>query len=318
MKLHEDKAAFRVLLSEINRQTGYRMDILEKDYYVTLILHELADKQSQGLKAYFKGGTALYKALRNIRRFSEDVDLSVDTRECSRSKSDKMLRQATKEYQSLTRDPSQGQTERSVVIAVYTYTPEMEYDSEDVLQRFGKLKIEATSFTISEPYEPLEIAPMIYEYAMPDQKKILEQTYDVKPFNILTMTLERIFIDKLFAAEAYSRTATIPHRAFDAAKHIYDLCILVDHPRIRTFLQSHDDMERILKIRMTEEENRLDGIPGVRLDDFSFFLDSMENPLIVQAYQTMQNQYVSQKKDRISIETVINQLKKLSNLLRPI
>gem|GEM_PF-4301087 len=36
MKLHEDKAAFRVLLSEINRQTGYRMDILEKDYYVTL------------------------------------------------------------------------------------------------------------------------------------------------------------------------------------------------------------------------------------------------------------------------------------------
>jgi len=62
MKLHEDKAAFRVLLSEINRQTGYRMDILEKDYYVTLILHELAEKQSQGLRAYFKGGTALYKA----------------------------------------------------------------------------------------------------------------------------------------------------------------------------------------------------------------------------------------------------------------
>jgi len=315
MKLHEDKAAFRVLLSEINRQTGYRMDILEKDYYVTLILHELADKQSQGLKAYFKGGTALYKALRNIRRFSEDVDLSVDTRECSRSKSDKMLRQATKEYQSLIRDPSQGKTERSVVITVYTYTPEMEYDSEDILQRFGKLKIEATSFTISEPYETLEIAPIIYESATPEQKRILEQNYDVKPFNILTMTLERIFIDKLFAAEAYTRTASMSHRTFDAAKHIYDLCILVDHPRIRTFLQSRDNMEQILKIRMTEEANRLDGIPGVSLNDFRFFHDSMENPIIVQAYETMQSQYVFQKKDRIPTEAVVSQLQILFDLL---
>jgi len=315
MRLHEDKAAFRVLLSDINRQTGYRMDILEKDYYVTLILHELADKQSQGLKAYFKGGTALYKALRNIRRFSEDVDLSIDARECSRSKSDKLLRQATKDYKSLTRDPSQGKTERSVVIAVYTYNPEMEYDSEDVLQRFGKLKIEATSFTISEPYETLEITPIIYESATLEQKKLLAQMYDVKPFDILTMTLERIFIDKLFAAEAYTRTASIPHRAFDAAKHIYDLCILVDHPRICAFLQNRDDMERILKIRMTEEENRLDGIPGVGLNDFSFFVNSMKNPLIVQAYETMQNQYVFQKKDRIPAETVVSQLQKLSDLL---
>lgn len=315
MKLHEDKAAFRVLLSEINRQTGYRMDILEKDYYVTLILHELADKQSQGLKAYFKGGTALYKALRNIRRFSEDIDLSVDTRECSRSKSDKILRQATKEYQSLVRDPSQGKTERSVVIAVYAYSPEMDYDSEDVLQRFGKLKIEATSFTISEPYETMEIAPMIYESATPDQKKILEQTYNVKPFNILTMTLERIFIDKLFAAESYVRTATMPHRAFDAAKHIYDLCILVDHPRIHTFLQSRSDMEQILKIRMTEEENRLDGIPGISLEEFEFFSKAMNNPLIIEAYETMQNQYIFQREDRIPVETVAYELEKLVKLL---
>lgn len=31
----------------------------------------------EGLPAYFKGGTALYKALKTTNRFSEDIDFSV-------------------------------------------------------------------------------------------------------------------------------------------------------------------------------------------------------------------------------------------------
>ena len=49
MNLHLDRDAFRVLIDTIHGRTGYREDVLEKDYYVTLILKELADKQSQGL-----------------------------------------------------------------------------------------------------------------------------------------------------------------------------------------------------------------------------------------------------------------------------
>lgn len=74
MNLHLDRAAFRVLIERIHQRTGYREDVLEKDYYVTLILKELANKQTNGLPAYFKGGTALYKALKTTNRFSEDID----------------------------------------------------------------------------------------------------------------------------------------------------------------------------------------------------------------------------------------------------
>ncbi len=69
----------------------------------------------------------------------------------------------------------------------------------------------------------MEIAPMLYNYANDKQKDILESKYDVKPFSIKTISLERAFIDKLFAAEAYTRASKEPHRAFEAAKHIYDL-----------------------------------------------------------------------------------------------
>ena len=59
MNLHLERSAFRVLLNNIHERTGYRENVLEKDYYVTLILKELANKQANGLPAYFKGGTAL-------------------------------------------------------------------------------------------------------------------------------------------------------------------------------------------------------------------------------------------------------------------
>ena len=104
MNLHLDKDAFGVLIEDIHSRTGYRTDVLEKDYYVALILKELAEKQAAGLPAYFKGGTALYKALKTTNRFSEDIDLSVDARGCSRTQNDKRLEAAAKKYSSLERD----------------------------------------------------------------------------------------------------------------------------------------------------------------------------------------------------------------------
>lgn len=174
MRLHNDKDAFIVLLEDIHDKTGYRLDVLEKDYYVVLILKELAKKQSDGLPAYFKGGTALYKALKTTRRFSEDIDLSVDTRDCSRTQNDKRLENATKKYKKLIRVPEQGKTNRSEVVAVYNYEPVVAYDHNDTLQRFGKLKIEATSFTISDPITDLEISPLLYDLASEEQRKILQ------------------------------------------------------------------------------------------------------------------------------------------------
>lgn len=303
MKLHLDQAAFTVLLDSISTKTGYRTDVLEKDYYVTLILEELAIKQMNGLKAYFKGGTALYKALKTTNRFSEDIDLSVDTRGCSRTQNDKRLEQATKRYDSLPRIPEEGRTNRSEVIAVYHYKPAVSYDYGDALQRFGRLKIEATSFTISEPVMDLQVSTMLYDFADITQRELLESLYSVKPFQIKTMTLERIFIDKIFAAEAYTRKSGDSHRAFEAAKHIYDLAVMAHHPKIEQLYTNEMQMKYLIDIRMTEEKNRLDGVPGVLPRDFIFFSSAQTSEKIRQAYEIMQRQYVMRAEDRISFDT---------------
>ncbi len=316
MKLHLDNAAFRVLIDAIHQATGYREDVLEKDYYVTLILKELADKQAQGLPAYFKGGTALYKALKTTNRFSEDIDLSVDTRECSRTQSDKRLEQATKKYSALSRDAQTGRTNCSEIIAVYEYAPIASYDAEDALQRFGKLKIEATSFTISEPVDSMEIAPMLYDLATDEQRQILKQQYDIAPFQIMTISLERAFIDKLFAAEAYTRKSSDPHRAFEAAKHLYDLAVMSKLPRIQQLYHQPEQMKHLLDIRMEEESNRLDGIPGVVPQEFTFFDGISSNIAIRKAYETMQNQYVLRSSDRITFSDATAAMKQIQQRLQ--
>ena len=288
MKLHQDINAFRVLLEQIHERTGYRTDVLEKDYYVVLMLRELAEKQKAGLPAYFKGGTALYKALKTTNRFSEDIDLSVDTRGCSRSQNDRRLELAAKKYAALDRD---------------------------ALQRFGKLKIEATSFTISEPTASLEIAAMLYDLASQSEQKILLEQYGVAPFSIMTITTERIFIDKLFAAEAYVRRSVEPQRAFEAAKHIYDLAVMIRQPNIQSLLTDDAMVKKLLDIRVEEEAGRLDGIPGVMPQEFTFFDAAAGNDEVRKAYAVMQAQYVLRPENRIEYDAAMAALGEIRDRL---
>ena len=304
-----------MLLSNIHERTGYREDVLEKDYYVMLILEELSEKQQQGLPAYFKGGTALYKALKTTNRFSEDIDISVDTRECSRTQSDKRLEQSAKKYVSLRRNVDESISHRSEVIAVYEYEPVSVFDADDALQRFGKVKVESTSFTISEPVSDLEVSYMIYDLATEQEKAILTDVFGIKPFIVKTITIERIFVDKLFATEAYVLRSDIPHRAFEAAKHIYDLAFMVNQESIIKLLSTNELLKRLLSIRIAEERNRLDGIPDVLPKDFTFFESVAHNNAVKDAYRIMQNQYVLRDVDRIEFDAAISKINQIRILL---
>lgn len=88
-------------------------------------------------------------------------------------------------------------------------------DEVDPLQRFRHVKVEATSFTVSEPFTELEVEPVLYTFASKDQRKIMRENYGLMPFKIQTIKLERIFADKILAAEFYYGRELY----FDVAKH---------------------------------------------------------------------------------------------------
>ena len=66
-----DRKILKSIIRKISRRSNISNFILEKDYYVCLVLKDLSFKQDK-IQAYFKGGTAVYKILDNFKRFSEE------------------------------------------------------------------------------------------------------------------------------------------------------------------------------------------------------------------------------------------------------
>ena len=313
MKLHRDKYSFLNIIGLIHSVTGIREDILEKDYYVTLLLKELSEKQ-ETLPAYFKGGTALYKAQKSIRRFSEDIDLTICIDNCSGSQAKKRLETATKKYISLPRTSRKELEDdrKGSITAVYDYMPLVTVDTDDPLQRFGYVKVEGTSFTVSEPFSTLEIEPVIYTYATEEQRSILREQFGVMPFPIKTIRLERIFVDKIFAAEFYYERDMY----FDVAKHIYDVSVMLNLQPIQDMLGNTDLFLEMSEYKRLEETRRTGSdLADRKFPDFKIFYDISDNTALKDAYQNMQKNYVFSEKDLLTFEFVISQWKKLQEVL---
>ena len=74
--LHNDKDTFEQIILKVSNETGIEASIVEKDYYVTLFLKRIIELQPNII---FKGGTSLSKCYKLINRFSEDIDLNIDS-----------------------------------------------------------------------------------------------------------------------------------------------------------------------------------------------------------------------------------------------
>lgn len=302
MDLHQDKDAFMALLSDIGQRTGIRSDIIEKDYYLTLLLWELSQRQPE-LPAYFKGGTALYKAIGRIKRFSEDIDLTVEIQDCSKSQGKKRLETAANAYKSLRRtaEKERESNHRGSITSVYEYEPVTAIDQDDALQRFGFVKVEATSFTISEPTEQLEISPLLYSEATELQRDILERSFGVRPFTIQTIKMERIFADKILAAEFYYQREML----FDTAKHLYDLVTMLEQERIRRLLSDPEEFVKMLAYKREEEKARIGSdLAQKPFSEFTLFQAFTDDAALDAAFMAMQKIYVFSERDILQPDTM--------------
>jgi predicted nucleotidyltransferase component of viral defense system len=301
MKIHENKELFKEILDLLSIQTNIRADILEKDYYVCLILYELSQKQSE-IKSYFKGGTALYKILNDPKRFSEDIDLTVKINGLSNSQAKKALENSSNKFHSLERlkGDEMEENKKQSITSVYKYNS-LYSIQKDILQRYGKVKVEATSFTISEPVNDINIEPLIFKLSKDfiDIQKYLTE-YDCIPFKIKAISLERIFVDKLLAIEFYFERKEY----FDIAKHIYDIYQMYNLPKIQKMLKDDDFFIMMLSYKRLEETIRIGSDLYYKpLQDFQIF-NNLDETLLKETYNKMLDIYVFNEKDKIDFKDV--------------
>ncbi|MGN0362576.1 MAG: nucleotidyl transferase AbiEii/AbiGii toxin family protein [Bilifractor sp.] len=312
MLLHEDRASFQMIIGRISERTGIQPGIIEKDYYVSLCLSELAGHQKD-VPAFFKGGTCLYKAYLPMRRFSEDIDLTVQTQGMTNSHAKRVLEKSAYGYTCMTRlkDNPMAENRKGSITAVYGYDPAFQVKSQDRLQRYGKLKIESTSFTISELVETRTLSSLIYQYANDEERTVLQQRFDMHPFSLQCIRMERIFADKLLAAEFYLERK----EWFDIAKHVYDLTVMLDQPAIQKMLSDDASFIRMLSYKRREEKVRIGSdLDAKPLADFLLFaMNSRTDAQLQKTFSRMERIYVIHKEDKLPFSKVLDAIDKIKN-----
>ena len=91
-------------LFELITATGEMLNlegsVIEKDYYVTQVIHALAGVESDYFRLIFCGGTCLAKAHKIVSRMSEDVDFKIQVKQMDAVLSKSRLLKELKEFRA--------------------------------------------------------------------------------------------------------------------------------------------------------------------------------------------------------------------------
>lgn len=233
MYLHkEDKELLRDIIVTVSERSGMEASIVEKDYYVTLILRELVKRSPH---VVFKGGTSLSKAYQVIERFSEDIDITFEEHlgEARRRKVKYNLLKPISEELDLPIDNwDRIQSDRDYNHYDFQYSS-LIYPEENILRPY--IKLETALMSCSYPTEEREIHSIIYD-SLKDTDLTILQEYHLEPFSMKTQSLTRTFIDKLFAVCDYY----LLEKAARNSRHLYDIYKLLP------FIVMDDAFEELL------------------------------------------------------------------------
>lgn len=213
--LHDNKELFEQLVLRASETMGIKAEIIEKDYYVTLFLKELVSVMPEII---FKGGTSLSKCYHLIDRFSEDIDLNIETE--------------TK--------PSEGKRKhlKSSIVSVidklnFTLTNSNNVRSRREYNRYlidypsvlgasylkEMLIVETAIYQRAYPTVRKQAGSLIYDYLSANDFSDFIAEYKLEPFELNVQAAERTMIDKLYALADYYLAGTIAEHS----RHIYDI-----------------------------------------------------------------------------------------------
>ena len=217
--LHNNKQLFIDILEACSYHMGMNRAIIEKDYYVTLLLRKIVEKCPEVI---FKGGTSLSKCHKKIFRFSEDIDLGLNVDKATQSMRKNLKYQiieAIKELNFILENEDHIYTRRDF----NRYQVQYPFLEENVsLKPF--LYVETALFLKPFPFEIKQADSYIYRFLKEKNQSEIIEKYNLFPFEVKVQTIDRTFIDKLFALGDYYLIG----KTMGYSRHLYDLYKLFD------------------------------------------------------------------------------------------
>lgn len=217
--LHNNPELFRQVILRASQSTGIKPAIIEKDYYVTAFLKEIVKLQPN---IVFKGGTSLSKCYKLIDRFSEDIDLNIETEagptEGQRRRLKESIVAVIESFGFVLTNPDKVRSRRSYnkYIVDYPTVFDGEYLKENLI-------VETSVYIRAYPTNRMTASSIIYDFLLAQGHKDLIRQYDLAPFELNVQSAERTLIDKVYALGDYY----LDNKITEHSRHIYDLFKLV-------------------------------------------------------------------------------------------
>lgn len=241
MILHNDKDNFELLINATSEFYNVSKAIIEKDYYITLLLKELATRIPHLI---FKGGTSLSKCFKIIDRFSEDIDITLAKENCTASykkRLKKTIIEVCDELNLKILNKDETRSRRSYNCYKVDYKAKYGYEGINNL-----LLVETVFIVKSFPVVIKNATSMIYDYLKDNDRLDIVKHYLLEPFTINVQTLDRTLIDKVYAICDYM----LKNKIDKHSRHIYDLSRLI------SFVKLDENLKEL--INLVREDRKKD------------------------------------------------------------
>lgn len=243
MNLHDHKDVFEELTLGAAQVFGLPQAYVEKDYWVSLVLKRLSSSKYHD-DFVFKGGTSLSKAHGLIHRFSEDVDLALINRGLSGGEAKKRLKAVEQE---ITRDlkyiPDHPQeSKHGQFRKTYYQYPKLD-DGVELKHASTDILLEINAMAVPEPNSLVDVAPLIRNFLVEKGHDELVGHYQLQPFSLRVLDVERTAAEKVIALVRASREDNEGSQLKRKIRHVYDLCMIARDDRHGSYLQSDDFLE---------------------------------------------------------------------------
>lgn len=195
MYLHEDKELFKEVITNTAVWMNLTIAVVEKDYYVTMILSLLAKKADT---CVFKGGTSLSKGFHVLNRFSEDIDITFSEHigEARRKKLKyNVMKEISKELGMSISNWNKIESDKDYNCYTFQYVPLDAY-AENSLSEGVKVEIVLASYSF--PTEKVSIDSYVRQYLAIDNMNLIDE-FGIGLFKMNLQSINRTYIDKVFA-----------------------------------------------------------------------------------------------------------------------
>lgn len=232
MKLHEDKKLFIDTLRAAAEHLNIKLEFVEKDYWITLVLSRLA-KSKYVAASVFKGGTSLSKGYNLIERFSTDVDIAIinnmgKTGNQVRTIIRNIEKEITVDLRELKMD---GVTSKGSMFRKSVF----EYASTD---KDNMLIVEVNSFANPFPYKMLSIQSFVFYFLMQTGNEAYIEEYNLEPFEVNVLSKEQTLMEKMVSLIRCSYEENTVTGLQGKIRHFYDLYFLMKDEECAAIIRS--------------------------------------------------------------------------------